>query len=400
MVRKKVKKKRAKKALTPEVAAAIDAVLKELREDDNKGETVEESLRKIRSHLGTSPERDLAIVTALGDLQTSRTARLLQHLSQAVSDKGVLKGIRRSLYRIEQQGIAVETDRIDQESRSILRPPPQEEARGFISAVDAQGGQLILLTVPRKPKGLHLLQGVANDHQGLVEFHRVETTKRGFREFRQSMAESDEFPIVEVDPGHCRFLFEEAAQVNTGGGEAPPADYVASKRDLQSLERVETPPIYRFLDEAQIQDDPRFLQRSPELFQIEPFSSWILPENEVRPYAELIEEAEKSRLVLNPAQKETRLQEVYRKALAELFPDERRTRYKRRLEETAYVLLKNGQEDPARLSLAASLDLRSGFMDLSPNPFLLNLVIRSIFTLVNHDMEEKKEDESSLIVKP
>jgi len=400
MVRKKVKKKRAKKALTPEVAAAIDAVLKELREDDNKGETVEESLRKIRSHLGTSSERDLAIVTALGDLRTSRTARLLQHLSQAVSDKGVLKGIRRSLYRIEQQGIAVETDKIDQESGSILRPPPQEEARGFLSAVDAQGGQLILLTIPRKPKGLHLLQGVANDRQGLVEFHRVETTKRGFREFRQSMAESDEFPIVEVDPGHCRFLFEEAAQVNTSGGEAPPADYVASKRDLQSLERVETPPIYGFLDEAQIQDDPRFLQRSPELFQIEPFSSWILPENEVRPYAELIEEAEKSRLVLNPAQKETRLQEVYRKALAELFPDERRNRYKRRLEETAYVLLKNGQEDPARLSLAASLDLRSGFMDLSPNPFLLNLVIRSIFTLVNHDMEEEKEDESSLIVKP
>jgi len=400
MVRKKVKKKRAKKALTPEVAAAIDAVLKELREDDNKGETVEESLRKIRSHLGTSSERDLAIVTALGDLRTSRTARLLQHLSQAVSDKGVLKGIRRSLYRIEQQGIAVETDKIDQESGSILRPPPQEEARGFLSAVDAQGGQLILLTIPRKPKGLHLLQGVANDRQGLVEFHRVETTKRGFREFRQSMAESDEFPIVEVDPGHCRFLFEEAAQVNTSGGEAPPADYVASKRDLQSLERVETPPIYGFLDEAQIQDDPRFLQRSPELFQIEPFSSWILPENEVRPYAELIEEAEKSRLVLNPAQKETRLQEVYRKALAELFPDERRNRYKRRLEETAYVLLKNGQEDPARLALAASLDLRSGFMDLSPNPFLLNLVIRSIYTLVTHDMEEKKEAESSLIVKP
>ena len=87
MVRKKVKKKRAKKALTPEAAAAIDAVLKELREDDSKGETVEESLRKIRSHLGTSSERDLAIVTALGDLRTSRTARLLQHLSQGLEEE-------------------------------------------------------------------------------------------------------------------------------------------------------------------------------------------------------------------------------------------------------------------------------------------------------------------------
>jgi hypothetical protein len=400
MVRKKEKKKRAKKALTPEVASAVDIVLQGLREDDNNGETVEESLRKIRSHLGTSSEKALAIVTALGDLRTSRTARLLQRLAQSVSDKDVLKGIRRSLYRIGQQGVSVEADKVDQESLSILRPPPQEEARGFISAVDAHGSQLILLTVSRKPKGLHLLQGVANDRQGLVEFHRVETTKRGFREFRQSMAESDEFPIVEIDPGHCRFLLEETVQVNTASGQAPPPAYVASKRDLQRLERVETPPIYRFLDEAHIQEDPRFLQRSPELFQVEPFSSWILPEDEVRTYGELIEEAEESRLVLNPAQKETRLHEVYRKALAELFPEERRNLYKRRLEETAYVLFKNGQEDPARLALAASLDLRSGFMDLSPNPFLLNLVIRSIYTLVTHDMEEKKEAESSLIVKP
>ena len=400
MVRKKEKKKKAKKALTPEIASAVDIVLQGLRDDDTKGETVEESLRKIGAHLGTSSEKDLAIVTALGDIRTSRTARVLQRLAQSVSNKDVLKGIRRSLYRIGQQGISVDTDKVDQQPPSILRPPPQEETRGFISAVDAQGGQLILLTVPRKPKGLYLLQGVANDHEGLVEFHRVETTKRGFREFRQSMAESDEFPIAEVDPGHCRFLLEEAVQVNTTRSQAPPPAYVASKGDLQKLERLETPPIYRLLDEAQIQDDPRFLQRSPELFQVDPFSSWILPEDEVRPYVKLVEEAEESRLVLNPVQKETRLQDVYRKALAELFPEERRNRYKRRLEETAYVLLKTGQEDPARLALAASLDLRSGFMDLSPNPFLLNLVIRSIYTLVSRDVEEKKEDKGSLIVKP
>ena len=99
-MRKKEKKKKAKKALTPEIASAVDIVLQGLRDDDTKGETVEESLRKIGAHLGTSSEKDLAIVTALGDIRTSRTARVLQRLAQSVSNKDVLKGIRRSLYRI------------------------------------------------------------------------------------------------------------------------------------------------------------------------------------------------------------------------------------------------------------------------------------------------------------
>ena len=401
MVRKKgKKKKKAESALPPDIASGVDRALQEIADGEDKGETFEESLHKIRSHLGTSSEKDLAIVDALGGLPTPRVAWLLQTIAQSVSDKWVLKIIKRSLYRIKQQGISVKSDKAEQKPLSVLQPRPREEAKGFISAIDAEGNQLVLLTVPRKPKGLYLLQGIANDCRGLIEFHRVETTKRGFREFYQSVNESDEFPIVEVDPGHCRFLLEEAAQMNAVGGQALPPAYVASTRDLQKLEQPEAAPIYHALDETYIQEDPKLLQRSPELFQIEPFSSWILPRDEVQKYAELIEEAEETRLVLNPAQKETRLQEVYRKALAELFPEERRKRYKRRLEETAYVLLKNGQEDSARLALAASLDLRSGVLDLSPNPFLLNLVIRSIYTLVTKDMEEKKEGEPSLIVKP
>jgi hypothetical protein len=400
-VKKKGKKKRkAKSTPPPDIASGVDRALREIAESEDKGEAFEESLGKIRSHLGTSAEKDAAIVNALGGLATSRAAWLLKTLAQSVSDKRILKIIKRSLYRIKQQGISVEPDKPEHKLRSVLHPRPREEVRGFMSAVDAEGNQLVLLTVPRKLTGLYLLQGIVNDARGLVEFHRVETTKRGFREFYQSIRESGEFPVVDVDPGHCRFLLEQAAETNTATGQALPPGYVASTRDLEELKKPEVAPIYHALDERSIEEDPKFLQRSPELFEIDPFSSWILPQDEVQRYAELVQEAEESRLVLNPAQKETRLQEVYRKALAELFPEERRKRYKRRLEETAYVLLKNGQEDSARLALAASLDLRSGILDLKPNPFLLNLVIRSIYTLVIKDTEERREDEPSLIVKP
>jgi len=65
----------------------------------------------------------------------------------------------------------------------------------------------------------------------------------------------------------------------------------------------------------------------------------------------------------------------------------------------AYVLLREGREGNARAALAASIDLRSPLNAFDPNPFLLNLVTRSIYSIVAQEME-KKEAEPSLIVKP
>lgn len=393
------KKRRPGQAFAPEALSAAKTLLQELQELDVRGEPLERSLQEIRSHLGASPEKDLAIVDLMGGVPTERMARLLRSLLDAVSDRRVIKEIRRSLYRIEQRGIHIEPDAEERRETPVLHPPAEEKAKGLVSTIDSEGSQIVFLTIPRRPKGLYLVQGIVNDTRGLIDFDRVETTKRGFREFYQSLNERGEFTIVEVDPGHCRFLIEQAAHLIEQRGESPPAAYVSSKRDLQRLELMEGGPALRFLDPEEIERDATLLRKSADLFQFEPFSSWFLSQEEVQEHAELIEEAEESRLVLNPAQKEARLQQAYRRALSALFPEERRQLYRRRLEEMAYVLLKEGNTDRARIALAASLDLRSDFAPLDPNPFLLGLVTRSIYNIIARDMEKKKA-EPSLIVKP
>lgn len=399
MTKKKGKKKKTDQPLPPEIASAVERLLQGLKDHEDRGEPLEISLQEVRSQLGVSSERDVAIVTAMGDIPAERTAHLLQSLLESISDKRVVKGIRRSLYRIHQRGIPIKPVGKASQEAPVLRPPVEEQAKGFISAVDSEGSQIVFLTVSRRPKGLYLLQGIVSDTRGLIEFNRVETTKRGFREFYQSFREPGHLPVVEVDTGYCRFLLEQAAQLTQERGDTLPTPYLTSKRDLQRFERKETPPVFLFLNEEEIRADPRLLKNSSDLFQIELFSSWFLPREEAEKYAELIEEAEKSRLILNPAQKEARLQEAYRKALIELFPEERRLLYRRRLEEMAYILLKEGTEDRAKAALAASIDLRSALTALEPNPFLLNLVTRSIYAIVAENMEKRKT-EPSLIVKP
>ncbi len=398
-MKKKGKRKRIRGILAPETASAVEDLLQEIQNHESKGESLETSLERIRSQFGISPEVDMAIVTALGRIPTERMARLLQILLGSVSDKGVLKAVRRSLYRIEQRGIPIEPVQEERQEPSVLRPLREDRTEGFISAVDSVGSQIVFVTLSRKPKGLYLLQGIVSDTRGLIEFNRVETTKRGFREFCESFKKPGQLPIVDVDAGHCRFLLEQAAQLTDRRGESVPASYSTSKRELERIERLERHPVFRFLDEREIQENPRLLKSSRDLFQIEWFSAWVLPREEVQKYARLVEEAEGSRLVLNPTQKEARLQEAYRKALAELFIEQRRLLYKRRLEEMAYVLFREGKEGNARAALAASIDLRSPLNPFDPNPFLLNLVTRSIYSIVAQDME-KKEAEPSLIVKP
>lgn len=395
----KRKGRRLEQVLAPETVSAAETLLQQLKEDEERDASLEESLLRLQSALSASSEMALAIVTAMGRVPTERMAKLLQSLLGSLPDKQVQRGIRRSLYRIEQQGVTIQAGPGKAPATSVLRPPVEDVPRGFISSVDADGSQVVLLTIPRKPKGLYLLQGIVNDTRGLVEFSRVETTRKGFREFHQSIRERGQLTVVGVDPGYCRFRLEEAVDAMEQRGKSLPPDYVTSKRDLQKLEPVQTPPVSRFLNEEEIANNPRLRSSSSDLFQIEPFSSWFLPREEVQQYVDLVEEAEESRLVLNPAQKEARLQETYRKALVELFSEEKREVFRRRLEEMAYVLLEAGQEERAKVALAASLDLRFDLNLLEPNPFLLGLVTRSIYTTVAQD-REKKEAEPSLIVKP
>jgi hypothetical protein len=85
--------------------------------------------------------------------------------------------------------------------------------------------------------------------------------------------------------------------------------------------------------------------------------------------------------------------------LTELFSGERKFLYQRRLEEMAYVLFKLGREEEAKISLSVAMDLEKPLHPIQPNPFLFQLVIKSIFSLLK-EVYEKKSKDVSLIVKP
>jgi hypothetical protein len=325
--------------------------------------------------------------------------RLLQRLLEVTQEKKVRKIIKRSIYRLKSKGVAVDGIRSDKE-RSILRPLLVDPSEGFASGIDFLGQRLLWLIIPHSGRGLTVMHGIVSDLEGIVDFFWEEMTRKEFKSFFEEVKGKNPFPVVEMEPSYVAFLFTQANQLNLEKKGTSPQEYLHAKREIEGIRKdYGKPLIYSYLQADEISEGDWMLRKGEGLLKGDLFSSWRIEEEEIRPYADEVWEAEESKIVLNQAQKEVRFQGIYQKALMELFPEEKRYLYKQRLEEMAYVLFKSEREEEARISLAVAMDLEKPLNPIQPNPFLFQLVVKSIFSLLA-EAYEKKSREPSLLVKP
>jgi hypothetical protein len=318
---------------------------------------------------------------------------------QVSKERKVRKIIKRSLYRLKSRGIDLE-EVLHEKGRPILRPLQTESPKGFASGFDFLGQRFLLLAIPHTGRGWRVARGVISDTQGMIEFSGEEMTRRRFRVFFEEIQEKSPFPLVEMESSYVGFLFFQSYQLTLEKKRDLPQDYLRLKNEIEGVKKdYQKPLIYSLLQADEIAEENRFLQRGGELLKAEGVNTWRIEEDQIRPYADEVWEAEESKIVLAQTQKEARLQGIYQKALSEFFMSERRSLYQRRLEEMAYIFFKLGREEEARISLATAIDLEKPINPIQPNPFLLQLVIKSIFTLLK-EAYEKKVKEPSLIVKP
>jgi hypothetical protein len=382
-----------------EIMGNIETLLERIKTDIVSGKTDEEIFGSVLPLLEKDPQTAGKLAESMAAIPDRLIGELLRRMFDATRDKKLRKTIKRSLYRLKSKGIAVEEMAPGQE-RSILRPLQAERREGFASGIDSLGYRLLWLVIPRRGRGLTVMRGVVSDTEGVVDFSQEEMTRKGFRNFFEEVQEKDQIPTVEMEPSYVAFLFAEACRLNLSKKGTPPEDYLRAKSDIESIKKDYAKPlIYSLLHSDDIAGDDRLSRRGGDLLKADLFSSWRVEEEQVRPYADEVWEAEESKIVLHPAQKEARFQGIYQKALTELFSGERKFLYQRRLEEMAYVLLKLGREEEAKISLCVAMDLEKPLHPIQPNPFLFQLVVKSIFSLLKEGYEKKSKD-VSLIAKP
>ncbi|MBM4350870.1 MAG: hypothetical protein FJ106_13400 [Deltaproteobacteria bacterium] len=378
-----------------EIQSLIEKVKSDLKEERPEGEIVQ-SLLPIMEE---GSEMAGQVVEELGNISHPLVGRVLQHLLENPCDKKIRKMIKRSLYRLKSKGIAVE-EVLPEKEGPVFRPLQAEPPRGFGGPFDFLGRRFLMLNVPHIRRGLTVMQGIVGDMEGLVDFSGGEMPRKRFKEFFEEVQRGGPFPLMEMEPSYVGFLFAEANRLTLDEGRTPPREYLRLKKEVEGIKKEhEKSPAYSCIQEDEIEGNDRLLGKGGDLLKTDLFDAWRIKEEEIRPYADEVWEAEESKLILNQAQKEARFQEIYQRALSDLFPEEKRSLYRRRMEEMAYYLFRSGKEEEARVSLAVAVDLKKVPNVIQPNPFLFQLVVKSIFALLKESYE-KKVKEPSFIVKP
>ena len=378
----------------------VDQIVREIETAQGEKVTPEEIFKKVSSYLKNEPSHTIPLIEALASIPNPETAQLLTRMMGKSEEKQVSKSIKRTLYRLRQKGIQWEEK--PSKDRPILRAPKLAEPEGYLGAIDSTGSRIIVIARPRPLRGLFMVFSIVNDLEGIQRFNLKELSKKGLEEFVKGPLSSGDFPIVLTPGAYCIHLLKEASSISRRLSRPLPHGYHDAENEFKDLSWDDPAPIiYQYMKEDEIKDQAGLLSESANLHEIPPFSAWFLKDQEVQGYVSDIKDAQESRLVLTSDQKDARLNSIFRKALEELFPEDKRLLWKRRLEEMAYILLKTGKEKEAKITMSAAIDLKNPFSPIDPNPFIWGLLVKSIYILIEGDYEEKeKEEKASLIVTP
>ncbi len=354
---------------------------------------------RLKESLGRGLETDLAVIFSLGKIIDSSAVEALTHFDGETTHKALRKEIRRSLFKLSQKGL-VTPERLDAEAKTPLPILKAEDViEAYMSAVDGGGGRLVWIVRAQPSRGLQLIQGMVNDREGLQRIGGAQIRRKELRSMSEEIKEKHGVSMIPVPWKYAdRILFDGYEKAKAQG-----LTGLENFHELRALvgtgrPKEEEHPIYLRLASADARDGA-WREASRRLLDEPELRLWILNADWVRPFLSQLEEAQASRLVLNPIQKEERMGGIVRDAVKALCEGEAKTVMQRRMEDMALYFKETNRDEAARLALAVALQIKEG----DPGPldisFLTGLMQKS-FAFYLSQQQATKEEEVSLIVKP
>ena len=394
--KKKTKKKPAFQApLSHEQEALIVSLLKEIP-DSNPIDLVAKipDSRCAQHFIEHIPLNDASIIP------------LLLALRDGFEDKIVGKAIKRALFKLSRKGISTETFyQEDEVPSTILKPPRKDPPLCYVGPVDGTGFRSVMVILHHGGKGLDIGFGVVSDNEGILEFLYQKISRKDTKELKDRFSE-ESGPFVETSLAHVAAILEDAYQKHEALKSNAPAGYLELRPWLvENTSQLERPVIYDLLSVTETSENVLSDSQIRELFNHELMASWMIEYKALRPFMEDMLNVQNSPIVLNDAQKSARVKEIKEKCTDEIFSPERRKQLRRRLEEMGYIFFKLGQEEIARVALAAAHSVVQEASILKANPVVEALLEWSL-TFYMKGLEEqgvdlgRKKSESSPIILP
>lgn len=340
----------------------------------------------------------LAVVFVLGRISDTATIETLKAIERETTDKEVKREVKRSFFKLAQRGLALPKEEPSESTaKAVFTRAAEIEA--YMSSVDGGGGRLVWIAKVQPNHGLLLIHAMLHDREGLLRIGSAQVRRKELRKMADDIKQQHEVTMIPVPWDYADRILYDGYERAKARGQNGLEDFREIRSIINTAKPKEQPhPIYRRLnpDEAR---DGAWREQSRRLLDEPELRYWILTDEWMQSFLPQIEEAQASRLVLNPVQKEERLAAIVRDAVKALCAGENARLFQRRMEDTALYFVETGRSEVAKLALAIALQTGEG----DPGPldvsFLTGLVQKS-FAFFLSEQKAKKEEETSLIVKP
>lgn len=353
---------------------------------------------RLREQAGKGRDTDLAVVFALGRIADSAAVEALSTIENETGDKDVKREVKRSFFKLAQRGLALpKAEPSVSTAKAIFTRATEIEA--YMSAVDGGGGRLVWIARVQPNHGLQLIQAMLHDHEGLLRIAGMQVRRKELRKMADDIKQQHEVTMIPVPWEYADQILYEGYERAKARGQSGLENF----HQLRSIVNTAKPmdqlhPIYQRLNQNEVRAGA-WREQSRRLLDEQELRYWILTDEWLQAFLPQLEEAQASRLVLNPVQKEERLAAIVRDAVKTLCSGDNGRMFQRRMEDMALYFVETNREDLAKLSLAVGLQAGEG----DPGPldvsFLTGLVQKS-FAFFLSEQKAKKEEDASLIVTP
>jgi len=354
---------------------------------------------RLKSHFGKEKEIDLAVAFALGRILDSTAVEALVEIDKQTSDKEIRKEIRRSFFKLGQRGLTIPHEESGENNPAAVFSRATD-IEAYMSAVDGGGGRLIWIAKPQPNHGLQVIQAMLQDRDGLLRIGGMQLRRKELRKMAQDIREQHDVVMISIPWEFADQMIYQGYEKAKARGQSGLENF----HELRSMIATAKPkeqlhPVYRKLDAAQVRDGA-WREQSRRLLDEPELRYWILTDDWVQAFVAQLQEAQTSRLVLNPLQKEERFAAIVREAVRALCSGENGQAFKRRMEDMALYFAETNRTDLAKLSLAVALQVGEG----DPGPldvsFLTGLMQKSFAFFMSQEKAKVEEEQSSLIIKP
>ncbi len=361
----------------------------------------EASIAELEEALGKNPEVGLAVAEVLGrrpSAESAALARKLERVADEGRDKLLRREARRSLYRLEQKGVAVEarSEPPPTPARPVLGGP---EAEGYLSMGDPAGNRLFWVLKARPGGRLFHLSTVVNEPVGLAEAVLAEITRKGLRMLERELEQKHSLRMVPADWRYADWIACEGYERAQRGGDLQGSAAHYHELRLQLFQSGATPQPSPADSIAELAAPvAEALAASATLFEEQDLRFWFLSRTALAPYLGRYQEMRSSPILLDRAQQLGRIEEIVAEAVRDLFSGDGGASWRRRLEEAAYVLWKTGRREAALRAAAAARALASAKDGGKGIPFCEELVRRTFGVFLAEEAEKEREERASSVI--